>query len=203
MSVSVDVYTEAKIDGKWVNIDMYTYYPNTNPNHNGFHLIPVVSGASAVRNAMMDIEDVVSLPYEDLSEKLKDQIRDYGDLYLRTLPASWFLSKRLDTPEFSGYIPRQSLLQYEAGITNDPDPNCEMLTPAEYRQLTADEQMAYQYYEWTESWGTRDVWRRIKEGVRLRINAFEDYCRHWDSQQRAFVPEKVDWSNTRIVFHIS
>ena len=78
-----------------------------------------------------------------------------------------------------------------------------MITPQDYRELTTEEKMGYQYYEWTESWGVRDVWRRLKEGVQQRINWFEDYCRHWDSNQHAFVPEKVDWSNTRLVFHTS
>lgn len=203
MSVYVDVYTDAWVDGKWVNIDLYTYYPSSDPKRPNFHLVPAVSGQSAVMSALRDISNQTPLHHDDLSAKLQSCIRNSEDLALRAVPGYWFAQKNLDKPEYSGYIPRQSILNYEAGISNDPDPGCDILTASEYRSLNPDEQQGYQYYEWTESWGTRDIWRRIKDGIQLRLNAFEDYCRQWDGTAKKFLPDQIGWEDVRVVFHIS
>ena len=208
MSISVDVYTEAKIDGVWTNIDFWVHYPPGRPaSESGIkeHIVPCLIGGSSVNNTLRHLDVCTSIPYHELSDTLKSCIPDPGDgdaWMLKTIPAGWLYARNLDLPEFSGYLPRQNILNYESGVTYDLD-DSEMISPAEYRALSQDEQSAYQYYEWTERWGERDILRRIKAAVLERMASYDDFCRAWDREKKAFVPQQIDWPDVRLVIYSS
>lgn len=208
MSISVDVYTEAKIDGVWTNIDFWVHYPPGRPlSDSGAtqHIVPCLTGGRSVDYALRHLDVCTHIPYAELSDTLKQCIPDPGSdsvWRLKTIPAGWLYAKNLDLPEFSGYLPRQCILDYESGVTYELD-DSDMITPLEYRALSQDEQAAYQYYEWTERWGERDVLRRIKGAVHERMISYDDFCRAWDREKKAFMPPQVDWPDVRLVIHSS
>lgn len=187
MSISVNIYTEAKINGAWTNIDFWTKYGGKE------HLVTCVEGGRLVYSAIRNTEEFRQVTAEEPGSPIRSR---EGNFY--ALPASWLAAKDLELPEFSGYLPRQQVFDYTCGVISELD-TWEMLSPAEYRKLTLEEQQGYQFYEWTESWGVRDVLRRIKRGVKDRMNAFNGYCREWDSASRDFVPAKLEWTDVRVI----
>ena len=190
MSISVNIYTEAKINGEWTNIDLWTRYGDQ------WWMVTCLEGGSTVYSTVRNHDEFHRIPTEELFHSLGRTDEPYGTCY--AMSASWLAAKDLELPEYSGYLPRQQVLDYTCGVLSELD-TWEMITPAEYRKLTPDEQMGYQFYEWTESWGERDILRRIKRGVHDRINAFNDYCREWNSAERSFVPAKVEWTDVRVI----
>lgn len=207
-SLYVEVYTEAKIDGVWTNIDFWTRYPPGRPNvgdNRGEHIVPSLNGGSRLYSVLRDLDICYPLKHEELSSTLQQHIHkiDESEAWtLKAFPAAWLYAKNLDLPEYGGYLTRQSILNYESGLSHGELSDYDMLTPEEYRNLSPDEQSAYQYYEWTEKWGERDILKRIKENVQERMLAYDDYGRAWDSTQKKFLPEQIDWPDVRVVVYI-
>lgn len=188
MSVTVLVYAEARIGGVWTSIDHYLHYVRDGDER--FVKIPILEGSSGCASILRGMGAMRELP---------DQGR-YGER-IYVISGSWLAEKNLEKPEYSGYVPRQAVLDYEAGTCDDIS-YWEFIGVEEYRTLNQNEQQGYQYYEWTEPWGERDILRRIKRGLEFRMHAFNDNAIHWDNELKRFTPDDITWSDVRAVVMI-
>ena len=180
MSIWVTGYTEAKVDGKWHCIDFFQY-----DEKGELHHIPCITGQSYVRQALeWDYKmEPIGVP-EGLSDPVRKKCtsRD-GVLYGTESPrwtswyiveGRWFKTADLEMPEFCGFFPRQAVSNYLA----NPDENSlneeTMLTTEEYQALEPEVKKAYQYFEYTDPSGSRQILRRFKRAVMSRLEAFNE-----------------------------
>lgn len=204
MSVSVDLFTELKVNGRWVCIDPWIIYSGEDIAHRDVkHLLPLLSGGSAVYWIVRDIEMTAMKP-RDLSGTLQAELHLGDDDRVYGIPGYYFASRDFDVPEYCGYFPRQEVLS----LRNDPgyEVNTDEFLPVQqYLELSADAQRAFEYMEYTEPWGERDICRRIERGIKIRLGAFEDYGQHYDGEKRAYVPDfdRVGWSDLRVIVRVS
>lgn len=188
MSISVDVYAEARVGGMWISIDHYLHY--TRDGDEKFVKVPILEGQSSCYSVLRDYGEMAQYP----------ELSQYGER-VYVMPGSWFAQKNLELPEYSGYVPRQNVLDYESGSRDDM-PYWEWIGVEEYRELTTEVQQGYQYYEWTEPWGARDTLRRIKRGLEFRMGAFNNHAIHWDSELKKFTPDDIGWEDVRAVVKV-
>ena len=85
---------------------------------------------------------------------------------------SWFEKANLSMPEYCGFFPRQGVSYY----LSNPDENElnteDMLSIEEYQTLEAEVKKAYQYFEYTEPYGSRTILREFKSAVTERVWAY-------------------------------
>ena len=179
MSVWITGYTEAKVDGEWHCIDFHQY-----DFRGKLHHIPCITGQSMVRQALewdCDMQRIMGAPAELSEEVRRERTSDEGVLYgtgklswfsWNVIEGSWFAKANLDLPEFCGFFPRQDVCRY----LSNPDENDldteEMLSVAEYQSLDPEVKKAYQYFEYTEIGGSRQILRDLKRAVLDRVRAY-------------------------------
>lgn len=99
------------------------------------------------------------------------------------IEGSWIEKAQLELPEACGFFPRQDVCLYLA----NPDDSLlnieEMLSVEEYRKLEPEAKKAYQYFEYTDPVGTRQILRNFKTAVLQRVWAYNDHLA-WHSQQK-------------------
>ena len=69
----------------------------------------------------------------------------------------------------------------------------DMLSVEEYRELSEVEKKAYQYYEYTDPYGSRQILRSFKESVLARVRAYNDNI-SWEMRENA-----IDLSDVRVL----
>ena len=185
MGVYVTGYTEAKVNGKWYCIDFYQY-----DSRGKLSIIPCITGQSFVFQAVewdCDADRVMGAP-TDVSDRVREKCsNDKGILYgtedlnwcsWYIVDGSWFEKANLSMPEYCGFFPRQGVSHY----LSNPDENElnmeEMLSIEEYQNLEAEIKKAYQYFEYTSSWSSRQILRDLKDDVLSRIVA-NNRARDW------------------------
>ena len=133
--------------------------------------------------------DSISIP-DDLSDQVRKactrkdgKLLGEDDPYWHPwyiVPGEWFESVDLTQPEYCGFFPRQAVANYLCNpAENDMDED-EMLSAQDYHDLGEEEKKAYQYFEYTPSWGHRRILREFKENVLARVNAWNSeiaYCK--------------------------
>lgn len=171
MSIWVTCYIEAKIDGVWHSIDLYSKVGSD------LVIAPILEGQSYVREALRFYDVDSRIQYDELSAELKANRKYCEYTSWSTIPGKWFESKRFDVPERVGYLPRQVVLDYYAGDSyGDLETYEDQLISYEaFRHLTPGEQMAFQYIEFTPIFGPRDTMNRISNAMYERIRQYNAY----------------------------
>lgn len=175
MGIEYELYVEAKIDGVWHSIDFYQKTASGK-----FGLIPIISGKSFLGGALR-WEGLLgaTLPYQELSEEIRSQFKDYKD------PDQWGFfdfweelgNRDFEKPEFVGFFPNDAIAAFEAGCDEALSAAAsegDYFAPIDFAKLTPEAQRGFRYYEWTEPFGYHDTLRRIKRGVLDRINAYKN-----------------------------
>ena len=62
-----------------------------------------------------------------------------------------------------------------------------------YRELSEEEKKAYQYFEYTDPYGSRQILRSFKEAVLARVRAYNDNI-SWEMRENA-----IDLSDVRVL----
>ena len=179
MGVYVTGYTEAKVNGKWHCIDFYQY-----DSRGKLSIIPCITGQSFVFQAVewdCDADRMMGAP-TDVSDRVREKCsNDKGILYgtedlnwcsWYIVDGGWFEKANLSMPEYCGFFPRQGVSYY----LSNPDENElnteDMLSIEEYQTLEAEVKKAYQYFEYTEPYGSRAILRDFKRAVTERVWAY-------------------------------
>ena len=199
MSRHVCGYTEAKIDGKWYCIDFYQHDMDGRIHH-----IPCIQGQSMVYSALnwdCDVERI-GIP-TDLSDRVraectgkKGKLFGEDDQYWQPwhmVRGRWFSSVDLDQPEYCGFFPRQIVADYLSNPEDNEIDGDNMLSPGAYRALPEEERKAYQYYEYTSTWGNRAILRRFKQAALDRISVWNDHIA-WHSRN-----QEISLSDVRVL----
>lgn len=192
-------YTEARIDGKWYCIDFYQHDMEGNLHH-----IPCIEGQSMVYSALDWDCDVQRIsPPDDLSELVRSactgkdgKLFGDGDTYWfpwHMVRGRWFSSVDLDQPEYCGFFPRQIVADYLSNPEDNEIDGDNMLSPGAYRALPEEERKAYQYYEYTSTWGNRAILRRFKQAVLDRISVWNNHIA-WHSRN-----QEISLSDVRVL----
>ena len=201
MGVWLTGYTEAKVNGKWRNIDFYQY-----DSKGKLHLIPAIEGQSFVKYAFewdCKMDDLMGTP-DDPSEVVRKECSTKDGVLLGPSEAAgfccwyvvegkWFDKANLEIPESCGFFKRDALSWH----LGNPDENSlnvdDMLSVEEYQELSPEIKKAYQYYEYTDPSGSRQIMRRFKEAVLARIRAYNDHIK-WDDKEK-----EIDCSDVRVL----
>ncbi len=179
MSVYVTGYTEARVNGKWHGIDFYQY-----DSRGKLSIVPCVTGQSMVLQAIewdCDAESVMGAP-DDLSDGVRETCSDekgilygsgnYGYCRWYIVEGSWFDKVNLSMPEYCGFFPRQDVCRYLSNPDENEIDTEDMLSIEEYQNLDAEIKKAYQYFEYTEPYGSRSILRGFKQAVMDRVWAY-------------------------------
>lgn len=203
MGVNVTGYTEAKIDGKWYCIDFFQYDMEGRIRH-----IPCIEGRSMVYSALQ-LEcsiDEISAP-TDLSEQVcalctrrDGKLLDSNDPHWtpwRLITGRWLASVDLNQPEFCGFFKRQAVADYLSNPEENSINEDEMLGPEGYRALSDEEKKAYQYFEYTPTWGNRAILRRFKQAVQNRVSTWNSEI-SWRGKNK-----EISLSDVRVLLTVS
>ena len=197
MSVRVTGYTEAHIENRWVNIDFFIY-----DQHGKLKIVPCIEGASFTFDSLERDTSMyrLSTAPDDLSTAVKKEgILPNGELmgadendYCRwfCIDGSWFQKVNLNTPERCGFFSRQAVADY---LSNPDEHDLDMETMLSiegYQALEAEVKKAYQYFEYTSSWSSRQKLRDLKDDVLSRIVAF-NRARDWEKKDIAITLDDV------------
>lgn len=187
MSIYLEGFTEAKINGQWVCIDFHQYGADGKLHH-----IPCIAGQSLIGQALewgCDMQRI-GAPTDLSDEVRKLNTSEEGVLYgtgkerytlWYIVEGSWFMKVNLNMPDCCGFFPRQAVGQYLANPSeNKMDPE-EMLSIEDYQALDPEVKKAYQYFEYTEPYGDRSILREFKEAVLDRISAYNEHI-SWQSR---------------------
>ena len=190
MSVWINGYTEAKVDGKWHCIDFHQY-----DIRGKLHHVPCVTGQSMVWQALewdCDMQRIMGAP-ADLSEEVRrERTSDEGVLYgtgelswftWHVIEGNWFAKANLSLPEFCGFFPRQDVCRYLSNPDECDLDTEQMLSVEEYQALDPEVKKAYQYFEYTETGGSRQILRDLKQAVQDRVRAYNESL-SWDDRDK-------------------
>ena len=185
MSTRVTGYTEARVENKWVNIDFFIY-----DQRGDLKIVPCIEGASFTFDSLerdASMYRLSSAP-DDLSAAVKKECIPANDMLKGSetlfdyswfcIDGSWFQRVNLNMPERCGFFPRKAVTDY---LYNPDDHDLDMetmLTIEDYQALEAEVKKAYQYFEYTSGWSSRQILRDLKDDVLSRVVAF-NRIRNW------------------------
>lgn len=197
MSVWIEGYTEAKVNGRWECIDFYQYDAKGK-----LRICPCIFGQSMVRAALeWDCTRTsygVTMP-DGMSEAVRKafHVDDkpsgefYGSWYV--VDGDWFSKADLSLPEYCGFFPRSDVNRFLSHPDQEEMNVDNMISAEEYHKLDKEEKKAYQYFEYTDPYGSRQILRDFKQAVLSRI-----YHRNEISDWSADEPE-IKLSDVRVV----
>lgn len=179
MSTIVTGYTEACVENKWVNIDFFVY-----DQRGELKIVPCIEGASFTYDILERDTPLywLSTAPDDLSDAVKKVSTfpdgsligtddDYAHMWF-CINGSWFQKVNLNMPEQCGFFPRQAVVNYLSNPSeNDLDMEV-MLSIEGYQALEVEVKKAYQYFEYTSEWSSRQILRNLKDAVMSRVVAF-------------------------------
>ena len=200
MSVYVTGYTEAKINGKWHCIDFYQY-----DSKGKLSIVPCISGQSMVLHAIewgCDADRMMGAP-DHISDGVRKKCsNDNGVLYgtgdqnwcsWYVIDGSWLEKANLSMPEYCGFFPRQDVSNYMSNPDENEMNTEDMLSIEEYQDLDAEVKKAYQYFEYTEPYGSRSILYDFKQAVLERVRAYNSELQ-WEDREL-----KINLSDVRVV----
>lgn len=201
MSVDITGYTEALINGEWHCIDFYQY-----DSKGKLHLIPSIQGRSLVSYALEEEckMDYINRPPDTVSDAVRRECSTETGVLLgptegeglcswSVVPGKWFLKANLALPESCGFFTRDALSWYLSNPEENRLDTDDMLSVEEYRELSEEEKKAYQYYEYTDPYGSRQILRSFKEAVLARVRAYNDNI-SWEMRENT-----IDLSDVRVL----
>lgn len=177
MSVWVDCYAEAKVNGVWKSVDFFS------KRGNEFVIAPIMEGQSMFYSAITWEAANERVSYSDLSEELRGMWPDNEYVSWYKIPGSWFEIRDLEQPEFCGYIPRQQVADFKAGEIDEINDE-ELICASEFAAMTPDAQRGYDYIEYTNPFSVRDYMRRLKRGMEDRMVQYNEYGRRSTEDRR-------------------
>ncbi len=179
MSIWIVGYTEARINGSWHCIDFFQHDAKGQ-----LHLVPCITGQSYAKHALewdCGMQYLMGVP-DELSEMVRKECTGadgvlYGaeemkwhDWYV--IEGSWFERVDFSIPEFCGFFPRQEISKL-LSHPDDFDLAVEhMISVEEYQKLDAEAKKAYQYYEYTDTAGSRAIIQEFYQAVMDRFRAY-------------------------------
>ena len=185
MGIRVTGYTEVRVEDRWVNIDFFIY-----DQHGSLKIVPCIDGASFTFDSLerdTSMYRFSGVP-DDLSFAVKKEcILPNGtlkgadnnfDYSWFCIDGSWFQKVNLNMPERCGFFPRKAVADY---LSNPDEHDLDMetmLSIENYQALEAEVKKAYQYFEYTSSWSSRQILRDLKDDVLSRIVAY-NRARDW------------------------
>ena len=179
MSVWLDGYTEAKVNGQWQCIDFFQQDVKGR-----LRIVPCVTGQSLVKQALeWDCDwQYLMAPPGDLSDAVKKECTGDDGVLAGTenprwrswyvIDGKWFEKVDFSIPEYCGFFPRQEIgrqLSHPEEYSLSED---HMLSVEEYQELDTEAKKAYQYYEYTPPYGSRSILREFYQAVSARVQAF-------------------------------
>lgn len=183
MSADYFLYTEVKLNDKWVCI-------------NG--LIPVFSkdkkmerklaptywsgSRSSFHNTYDKLLELGSyIKKSKLSDTLQEELKDYDEDNSCIIATNFNRIKshiKDGEKENHGLIHKDMIFEYENGEIDDLYTE---ITHKEYEKLSVEEQKMYQYYEWNDSMGWYTYFVDLKERIKWQLYEFYDMNYVYDS----------------------
>lgn len=184
MSTYYDVFAELKTKDGWKNLNFYM------PDKDGkLQLVPIISGQSLL-GMTIDFHGE-SWPAKNISEELAAAWNpEHFNWYHLEIPA--LKDGNLDKPEFAGFIPKYYAYDFESGTISEI-PEEVVLSPEEFKDLDPLSKEGYVHYEWTLTYGSRSILKKILAGINARIDAYNNI----------FYLEDISFSDIRLVYVIS
>lgn len=179
MSVWLDGYTEAKVNGQWQCIDFFQQDVKGR-----LRIVPCITGQSLVKQALeWDCDwQYLMAPPGDLSDAVKKECTDDDGVLAGmenprwrswyVIDGKWFEKVDFSIPEYCGFFPRQEIGRQLSHPEEDSLSEDHMLSVEEYQELDAEAKKAYQYYEYTPPYGSRSILREFYQAVSARVEAF-------------------------------
>lgn len=179
MSVWLEGYTEARVNGQWRCIDFFQQ-----DIKGQLKIVPCVIGQSMVRQALewdCDCNYVMGVP-DGLSDAVRKECTDsngvlagtetprWGSWYV--IDGKWFDKVDFSIPEYCGFFPRQDISRQLSNPDEDSLDEEHMLSVGDYQALDAEAKKAYQYYEYTPPHGSRHILQELYQAVAARVAAF-------------------------------
>ncbi len=151
MSVWLEGYTEARVNGQWRCIDFFQQ-----DIKGQLKIVPCVIGQSMVRQALewdCDCNYVMGVP-DGLSDAVRKECTDsngvlagtetprWGSWYV--IDGKWFDKVDFSIPEYCGFFPRQDISRQLSNPDEDSLDEEHMLSVGDYQALDAEAKKAYQ-----------------------------------------------------------
>lgn len=208
MGASVTFMTEARLGGRWENIDFR--YPTKNGEAT---IVPLLDAGSVGAIICHDVFPRNLISFSDLSEVSKSTLvtgypldpDSYADIdrdyQFQQVPSTWFKGRHLYRPQWCGLIEKNAL----ADVDVDPQEAVDLysISPTDYAALPIDAQRAYMYHEFDDLDGTYTALRKLYGGMIARIDAFNDYVygyydgtqwvRHWLNDDEVRIVAAMGW----------
>ena len=179
MSIWLNGYTEAKVNGQWQCIDFFQQDVKGR-----FRIVPCIAGKSLVKQALdwgCDCKYTMGPP-EDLSETVKKECTGDDGVLAGTenprlcswymIDGKWFEKADFNIPEYCGFFPRQEIGRHLSHSEEDSLDEEHMLSVEDYQELDAETKKAYQYYEYTPPYGNYSILKEFCQAVSARVQAF-------------------------------
>lgn len=170
MSVWVECYAEARINGVWRSVDFYS------KRGNEFVIAPIMTGQSMLYSAINWEAAYTPVGYSAISEDYRSMWPDREYVSYYAIPGNWFECRDLEQPEFCGYIPRQQVASFKSGEIDEINDE-ELISAFEFSAMTPEAQQAYTYIEYTNPFSIRDYMRRLKRGLEDRMVQYNEFGR--------------------------
>ena len=180
------IYTEAKIDNKWVCINPYAPKFDKDLDLTGHNLTQTYWNGS--RSYFSETFNKIknegySVKYEDISDTLKKYYtEDRADIYAFAIPVNTMkkcVGNGKET-ECSGFVTEEAIFDYKHNGYEIVD----HLTTQEYLELPEEARKLYKAFNWNNPFGWYEHFKDI-----LAHNEFVEYA-FFDTN--SFIPEKTE-----------
>lgn len=85
------------------------------------------------------------------------------------LEGSWFNTVNLEAPESCGFSPQNDICRYLSNPEDNELNSEKILSIEDYQALEPEVKKAYQYFEYTDPSGSRQIMREFKQAVLERV----------------------------------
>ena len=169
MGVYYDIYTEARFNGAWLNIDSRVLGLDGKTHH-----APLMWGQSWLREALQKLsDDTYAVAFDKLADGTKAKLGEYrAGRRIEAVDFQTAIKDRIkSSPLRRGFVYRHSIASFQTGEIDCIE---EWLTPADFAELDKEEQHEYSYYEWDDRDGWYAVFKQIACRVKFLVNSFND-----------------------------
>ena len=200
MGTYYQLFAEAKVNGEWKGIDFYV------SSKDGYKPVEIIEGKSYIGSALRDKALDWRVTVKTLSPELKrdhpwvlkeeENILPYN--CVSCVHGEDIEALNLDGPEFCGFVDKSMIRAFERGEAEDLMEWT--ISAKEYSELPAEARIGYEWYQWTERFGTHEVWQIIRRRLQERIDAYNNarFDYEWDK-----MPQEIRMSDCRVVILIS
>lgn len=169
------LYTEIKVDGKWYCIN--NKLKNMDKEKYGLSTTYWSGSYSYFKETYDKLEDIGKpIDKTELSDELKERYGTEKEQY-ETLPLA------VDWKDIKACIPSEKLYEYHGYVYKDTvssyrlgeqDDIYDYIDIEEYKKLSFEEQMLYEYFEWDDSQGWFKYFKDIIEHVSWQLYEWKD-----------------------------